>query len=101
MISADLRALLGVGPDEPPPYLRKMQFHGYPPGYMGVPSVGGEEPQLEWHTEAGRPPQDAAAGGPVVPLVDFPGLNVPPPAGADPVAWNWRGPITKPMNWRM
>ena len=30
-----------------------------------------------------------------VPLVAFPGLNAPPPDGAEPRAWDWRGPVTR------
>ena len=37
VLSAELRALLGIGPADPPPYLRRMRELGYPPGYMGVP----------------------------------------------------------------
>ena len=31
----------------------------------------------------------------LVPLVAFPGLNAPPPDGAEPRAWDWRGPVTR------
>ena len=65
VLSAELRALLGIGPADPPPYLRRMRELGYPPGYVGVtPSSadGGEaeEEELCWHAHATEP---AARGG--------------------------------------
>ena len=103
VLSAELRALLGIGPADPPPYLRRMRELGYPPGYMGVPSsaTNGEaaEEELSWHTHAAEPAPGATGTAPSeqrpVPLVAFPGLNTPPPDGAEPNAWNWRGPVTQ------
>ena len=110
MLSAELRSLLGIGPTDPPPYLRRMQELGYPPGYVGVPpaadggddaaGAGGAEEALTWHLQPGQhvPGAAASAGPPAsapVPLVQFPGLNAPPPHGAEPAAWGWRGPITR------
>ena len=55
VLSAELRALLGIGPADPPPYLRRMRELGYPPGYMGAPpssaAGGGEAEEDEWEEE--------------------------------------------------
>ena len=88
-----------------------MQNLGYPPGYLGRPGAapaGDDAPALDFFDDT--PPTGAAAGAPpakrgrgpapeLVPLADFPGLNVPPPAGSDPARWNWQGPITSPASW--
>ena len=110
VLSDELRSLLGMGPTDPPPYLRRMQELGYPPGYVGVPTPaanGGDagaagvlERPLAWHLEAGMcapgaAPSDEGPAAAPVPLVSFPGLNAPPPDGADHRAWDWRGPITR------
>lgn len=105
VLSAELRALLGIGPADPPPYLRRMRELGYPPGYMGVPpssaADGGEaeEEELCWHAHDTEPAPRAGGVAPneqrLVPLVAFPGLNTPPPDGAEPRAWDWRGPVTR------
>ena len=34
-LSAELREALGIARGEPPPWLRRMRRHGYPPGYLG------------------------------------------------------------------
>ena len=109
VLSPELRALLGIGEHDPPQYLARMRNLGYPPGYLGRPGqpASGEpaDPLLEFY-EQPAPPQQAtpatsseATAPALVPTVDFPGLNVPPPAGADPVRWGWRGPVTAP-HWR-
>ena len=95
VLSAELRALLGMGPHDPPPYLRRMQQMGYPPGYVGVP--GSAEGELKWHADPVDPglvddERGRAGDSRAVPLFEFPGINAPPPPGADPAAWNWRGP---------
>ena len=105
VLSAELRALLGIGPADPPPYLRRMRELGYPPGYVGVPpsstADGGEavEEELCWHAHATEPAPQGGGAAPSeqrpVPLVAFPGLNAPPPDGAEPRAWDWRGPVTR------
>lgn len=109
-LSAELRALLGMREGDPPPYLSRMQQLGYPPGYLGDPSSRDAEDAplvlIESAAEEGRRQSgsqaEARSGGapprqpptrrvPVrVPMVDFPGLNVPPPPGADPYSWGWR-----------
>ena len=129
-LSAELRALLGMREGDPPPYLRRMQQLGYPPGYLGDPSARGETlleliddeapPAAAPAAEAGGRTDEAraASGGmsshlhsqlPIgssgssaalrpaprrhVPLVDFPGVNVPPPPDAHLPSWNWLGPV--------
>jgi hypothetical protein len=92
-----------------------MQQLGYPPGYLGDPSARGETLLELIDDEA---PPAAAPGGmsshlhsrlsigssgssaalrPAprrhVPLVDFPGVNVPPPPDAHLPSWNWLGPV--------
>ena len=103
-LSAELRALLGMREDDPPPYLMRMQQLGYPPGYLGHPDTGGEQALRLLSDEEGSTGLGGASGASdalpsrgtsVVPLVDFPGLNVPPPPGANLALWNWRGPITR------
>ena len=86
---------------DPPPYLARMRQLGYPPGYMGDPDERpAEEAPLALYAtpaeatagEAAGDDQDAAvARAPrrEVPLVAFPGLNVPPPPGANLAAWGW------------
>jgi len=96
VLSAELRALLGMqGPNDPPPYLRRMQQLGYPPGYVGVP--GQTEGELKWHVDPGSAGDERSGTGDAraVPLVDIPGINMPPPTGADPAAWNWRGQLRR------
>ena len=125
-LSAELRALLGMREGDPPPYLRRMQQLGYPPGYLGDPSARGETlleliddealPAAAPAAEAGgRTDEARAASGGMsarfsigssgssaalrpaprrhVPLVDFPGVNVPPPPDAHLPSWNWLGPV--------
>ena len=129
-LSAELRALLGMREGDPPPYLRRMQQLGYPPGYLGDPSARGETlleliddeatPAAAPAAEAGgRIDETRAASGGMsarlsiessgsaamsaaaqrltprrhVPLVDFPGVNVPPPPDAHLPSWNWLGPV--------
>ena len=100
-LSASLRALLGMqSPYDPPPYLIRMQQLGYPPGYLGDPNAhkrgGGGEAEAEaplrlYEQQPPPPPLPPAERDalPSLPTVDFPGLNVPPPPGADLAAWNW------------
>ena len=103
VLSTELRALLGIGPADPPPYLRRMRELGYPPGYVGVPPSSAAdkeaEEELRWHAHAAEPVPQAAGVMPSeqrpIPLVAFPGLNTPPPDGAEPRAWDWRGPVTR------
>eukprot|EP00966_Prymnesium_polylepis_P013830 318986-Prymnesium_polylepis.1 len=96
-LSAELRAQLGIGPNDPPPFLARMQALGYPPGYMGDPDAPTEQADdLQFFDGPARTLNNAdgeRTAPRLVPLVDFPGLNVPPPAGADPRAWGWRGPV--------
>ena len=99
LLSAELRAILGMRDGDPPPYLPRMQQLGYPPGYLGDPdAVLPEDEPLVLH-ESQAPDGEAvnrAQNGATrrskvaVPTVDFPGLNVPPPPGADLVAWGWQ-----------
>ena len=85
---------------DPPPYLRRMQQLGYPPGYLGNANEP-EAPALQMFEDSSTLSKFSDAGKAVdpvegeKPLVDFPGLNVPPPHGSDPRAWNWSGPITR------
>ena len=82
---------------DPPPYLCRMQQLGYPPGYLGDPDAPPvEDTPLRLYDASGdgqgaQPQQRGADGGVTLPLVDFPGLNVPPPPGANMAAWGWRG----------
>ena len=100
VLSPDLRALLGIGPLQPPPYLYKMQALGYPPGYIGPPVAAADARAPLTFLDAEPPPAangnggGGAHGAADVLQADFPGLNVPPPPGADLRLWNWRGPIT-------
>ena len=113
VLSPELRAMLGIGPSDPPQYLSRMQNLGYPPGYLGRPGAAPADDDaspLDFHADeaagagaVGAPPAKRGRGaGPddhLVPLADIPGLNVPPPAGSDPARWNWQGPITSPAAW--
>lgn len=109
-LSAELRALLGMRHGDPPPYLRRMRMLGYPPGYLGDPDAPAlEEVPLELYPEEAQENDGKDEGGELgraegrgdsgqgkssriprkVPLVDFPGLNVPPPPGVDLALWGW------------
>ncbi len=69
-LSAALRAALGVGPDDPPPWLVNMQRYGPPPGYLGlkVPGLNAPIPHgAKFGYQPGgwgKPPVDAS-GQPV------------------------------------
>ncbi|GJP33526.1 hypothetical protein CLOM_g18056 [Closterium sp. NIES-68] len=165
VLSAELRAAMGIGDLDPPPWLRRMRDLGYPPGYLGYEedtaeeqvekaaeeksekekeegedsdSEAGEIPAetippkgksaadadgsndakdpnefkslalvLEDASEEGSADGDADGDGDgdgkgerekspspepfLVPTVDFPGLNAPPPDGSDDYAWGGRG----------
>uniref|UniRef100_A0A7S4B3X2 PSP proline-rich domain-containing protein n=1 Tax=Chrysotila carterae TaxID=13221 RepID=A0A7S4B3X2_CHRCT len=99
-LSPELRALLGIGELEPPPYLFRMQNLGYPPGYFGPPpsqeAGTGDDLKLYGDQPTKATLRAGSAAGPSQPLIDFPGLNVPPPAGANPSHWNWRRPVVQP-----
>ena len=101
-LSAGLREQLGMGALDPPPYLPRMQRMGFPPAYLGTAAAaaaasaasGGEEPApppLLLHREAAPAAGEAEAEDASVPQFDYPGLNVPPPPGADARRWGWRG----------
>ena len=94
VLSKELRAVLGMREGEPPPYLQRMQQLGYPPGYMRDPDAEQLEeaplklfdPQEEAGPANGQQQQQQQR---LEPMVDFPGLNVPPPPGSDLQAWGW------------
>ncbi len=100
-ISNELRALLGMREGDPPPYLARMRQLGYPPGYLGNPDQADEEePALQLFDEPPASTSASARAGPLAPppgapLVDFEGLNVPPPSGSNEREWGWSGPITR------
>ena len=105
VLSAELRRQLGIGPNDPPPYLSRMLRQGFPPGYLGDPAAAGDAgspTQLQFIADAMGGGESLAPTTPApgasrhVPLVNIPGLNVPPPPTADPVMWGWRGPIAPP-----
>ena len=85
-----------VSPYDPPPYLARMQQLGYPPGHLGDPAAPeAEEAPLQMYEGGRAPPANPSSNAPArvaVPLVDFPGVNVPPPPGANLAAWNWPPP---------
>jgi hypothetical protein len=115
-LSAELRSLLGMREGDPPPYLQRMRMLGYPPGYLGGPNAAAhEDAPLEMHQQNGHadqrrcmdPDRDAVRQGggggggghalaqrqratTVLPTVEFPGLNAPPPPGADLELLGWR-----------
>ena len=93
VLSAELRELLGMREGEPPPYLFRMQQMGYPPGYMHDPEAArADEAPLILHEHSATAAPAAPADAPqsrLVPMVDLPGLNAPPPPGSDPWAWGW------------
>ncbi|GJP50465.1 hypothetical protein CLOM_g9598 [Closterium sp. NIES-68] len=43
VLSAELRAAMGIGDLDPPPWLRRMRDLGYPPGYLGYEEDTAEE----------------------------------------------------------
>ena len=94
VLSGELRALLGMRDGDPPPWLQMMHRLGYPPGYLHDPNARPiEDTPLVLHIPGGDADgRGAGADQPaprLVPSVDFPGLNVPPPPGSDPIAWGW------------
>jgi len=113
VLSVELRALLRIGELDPPPFLHRMQNLGYPPGYLGHRRPTADE---EATAATLRFLPDKADGGgdstmegtaldeaapPRVPLIDFPGINVPPPPDANWAQWNWRQQIVQPAPlWR-
>ncbi len=64
VISSALRAALGIGPDDPPPWLINMQRFGPPPGYPGLKIPGLNVPiprsaKFGYHVGGwGKPPVD-------------------------------------------
>ena len=95
-LSSELRALLGMREGDPPPCLHRMRQLGYPPGYLGdLDARPFEDAPLEMYaagagSSTSGQGEGAAKHSRLVPTVDFPGLNVPPPPGADLCAWGWR-----------
>lgn len=43
LLSAELQAMLGMRPLDPPPYLPRMHKIGFPPGYIGSPPATGHD----------------------------------------------------------
>ena len=105
--SEHLRDLLGMGELDPPPFLHKMKRLGFPPGYLGlapeedqkkrqkrddeVTGVESDDEALSFFAEAPerRVPASHAPHQQLVPLLQIPGLNAPPPTGADFRLWEW------------
>ena len=75
---------------------RRRMTKGWSPG--GPAKLGGAT-QVPREVRSPPPAANGNGGGGAhgaadVLQADFPGLNVPPPPGADFRLWNWRGPIT-------
>jgi len=96
VLGPETRQCLGIGENDPPPWLHRMRELGYPPGYLdvvddedkpsGITIFGDGEMKLEY--EEGELSEQAEASPPKKRMtVEFPGINAPVPENGD--QWLW------------
>ncbi|CAN6273091.1 unnamed protein product [Urochloa humidicola] len=96
VLGPETRECLGIGENDPPPWLHRMRELGYPPGYLdvvddedkpsGITIFGDGEVKLEY--EEGELPEQGEASPPRKRMtVEFPGINAPIPENGD--HWLW------------
>ncbi|CAL5021417.1 unnamed protein product [Urochloa decumbens] len=96
VLGPETRECLGIGENDPPPWLHRMRELGYPPGYLdvvddedkpsGITIFGDGEVKLEY--EEGELPEQGEASPPRKRMtVEFPGINAPIPEDGD--RWLW------------
>ncbi|XP_066327679.1 uncharacterized protein [Miscanthus floridulus] len=96
VLGPETRQCLGIGENDPPPWLHRMRELGYPPGYLdvvddedkpsGITIFGDGEVKLEY--EEGELSEQAEASPPKKRMtVEFPGINAPIPENGD--QWLW------------
>ncbi|CAL4887271.1 unnamed protein product [Urochloa decumbens] len=96
VLGPETRECLGIGENDPPPWLHRMRELGYPPGYLdvvddedkpsGITIFGDSEVKLEY--EEGELPEQGEASPPRKRMtVEFPGINAPIPEDGD--RWLW------------
>uniref|UniRef100_A0A0D9XDA4 CCHC-type domain-containing protein n=1 Tax=Leersia perrieri TaxID=77586 RepID=A0A0D9XDA4_9ORYZ len=95
VLGPETRECLGIGEDDPPPWLHRMRELGYPPGYLDVaddedkPSgitIFGDEDRKEEYEE-GELPDHGEPSPQLKKTVEFPGINGPIPEKGD--RWLW------------
>lgn len=83
VISENLKQALGLGDEDLPPYIYRMRYHGYPPGYL--PSAA--KPSLLLYDGDGNidnsviEEEDTNVENLRKSFIEYPGFNVPPPVG--------------------
>ncbi|KAG2659134.1 uncharacterized protein LOC120705046 isoform X3 [Panicum virgatum] len=96
VLGPETRECLGIGENDPPPWLHRMRELGYPPGYLdvvddedkpsGITIFGDGEVKLEY--EEGELPDQGEPSPPRKRMtVEFPGINAPIPENGDPWLW--------------
>ncbi|XP_074591959.1 uncharacterized protein LOC141847773 [Curcuma longa] len=95
VLGAETRRCLGIGENDPPPWLHRMQEIGYPPGYLDddededLPSgitIFADETKQEF--KDGELPERCDLEPPRKKMsVAFPGINAPIPDNADSKRW--------------
>ncbi|TVU01665.1 hypothetical protein EJB05_52868, partial [Eragrostis curvula] len=96
VLGPETRECLGIGENDPPPWLHRMRELGYPPGYLdvvddedkpsGITIFGDGEAKLE--CEEGELPEHGEPSPPRKRMtVEFPGINAPIPENGD--RWLW------------
>ncbi|KAL6604799.1 hypothetical protein ACP70R_042743 [Stipagrostis hirtigluma subsp. patula] len=96
VLGPETRECLGIGENDPPPWLHRMRELGYPPGYLdvvddedkpsGITIFGDAEVKLEY--EEGELPEQGEPSPPRKRMtVEFPGINAPIPENGD--RWLW------------
>lgn len=96
VLGPETRECLGIGENDPPPWLHRMRELGYPPGYLdvvddedkpsGITIFGDGEMKLEY--EDGELPEQGEPSPPRKRMtVEFPGINAPIPENGD--RWLW------------
>lgn len=96
VLGPETRQCLGIGENDPPPWLHRMRELGYPPGYLdvvddedrpsGITIFGDGEVKLEY--EEGELSEQGEASSPKKKMtVEFPGINAPIPENGD--QWLW------------
>ncbi|KAF0888701.1 hypothetical protein E2562_016497, partial [Oryza meyeriana var. granulata] len=96
VLGPETRECLGIGENDPPPWLHRMRELGYPPGYLDVvddedkPSgitIFGDEDIKEEYEEGELPDQGEPSPPQTKKTVEFPGINGPIPENGD--RWLW------------
>ena len=83
VISENLKQALGLGDEDLPPYIYRMRYHGYPPGYL--PNAA--KPSLLLYDGDGNidnrviEEEDTNVENLRKSFIEYPGFNVPPPEG--------------------